>query len=134
MSISHARVKSDRFDAAMLARLLSAGMLKEVWVADEGTLALRRRVAHRAALVRARTRAKNEAHAVLARCLIGRPPVSDVFGRKGRSWLGEQALPEEEAETIEGCLRHVDFLSSEGGELDKRIAQQALRSGGSFGS
>ena len=27
-AISHARVKSDRFDAAMLARLLAAGMLK----------------------------------------------------------------------------------------------------------
>jgi transposase len=27
-AISHARVKSDRFDAAMLAKLLSAGMLK----------------------------------------------------------------------------------------------------------
>jgi transposase len=126
-AISHARVKSDRFDAAMLARLLAAGMLKEVWVADEGTLALRRRVARRAALVRARTRAKNEVHAVLARCLIGRPPVSDVFGRNGRSWLGQQILPEEEAETIEGCLRQVDFLSGEVGELDKRIAQQALR-------
>jgi transposase len=126
-AISHARVKSDRFDAAMLARLLAAGMLKEVWVADEGTLALRRRVARRAALVRARTRAKNEVHAVLARCLLGRPPVSDVFGRKGRVWLGEQLLPEEEAETIAGCLRQVDFLSGQVGELDKRIAQQALQ-------
>jgi hypothetical protein len=43
-AISHARVKSDRFDAAMLARLLSAGTLSEVWVPDEATLALRRRV------------------------------------------------------------------------------------------
>ena len=34
-AISHARVKSDRFDAAMLAKLLSAGMLKAVWVPDE---------------------------------------------------------------------------------------------------
>ena len=59
-AISHARVKSDRFDAAMLARLLSAGMLSEVWVPDEATLALRRRVARRSALVRARTRIKNE--------------------------------------------------------------------------
>ena len=36
-AISHARVKSDRFDAAMLAKLLSAGMLKAVWVPDEAT-------------------------------------------------------------------------------------------------
>jgi transposase len=126
-AISHARVKSDRFDAAMLARLLSAGMLKEVWVPDEATLALRRRVARRAALVRARTRIKNEVHAVLARCLLGRPPVSDLFGRKGRVWLLEQQLPEEETETVQGALRQIDFLGGEIAELDGRIAQQALQ-------
>ncbi len=126
-AISHARVKCDRFDAAMLARLLAAGMLSEVWVADDGTLALRRRVARRAALVRARTRAKNEVHAVLARCLIGRPPMSDVFGRAGRVWLSEQLMPLEESETVLGCLRQVDFLSSEIAGLDQRIAQQTLQ-------
>jgi transposase len=125
-AISHARVKSDRFDAATLAKLLSAGMLSEVWVPDEQTLALRRRVARRAGLVRARTRIKNEVHAVLARCLLGRAPVSDLFGRKGRAWLAEQPLPEEEAETVKGCLRQIDFLAGEVAELDQRIARQTL--------
>ena len=125
-AISHARVKSDRFDAAMLAKLLSAGMLKAVWVPDEATGALRRRVARRAGLVRARTRVKNEVHAVLARCLLGRPPVSDLFGKQGRVWLTEQQLPEEEAETVRSCLRHIDFLGAEIAQLDRRIAQQAL--------
>ena len=37
--------------------------------------------------------------------------MSDVFGRKGRVWLAEQQLPEEEAETIAGCLRQIDFLA-----------------------
>jgi transposase len=122
-AISHARVKSDRFDAAMLAKLLSAGMLKAVWVPDEATSSLRRRVARRAGLVRARTRVKNEVHAVLARCLLGRPPVSDLFGKKGRVWLTEQQLPEEEAETVKSCLRHIDFLGGEVTDLDRRIAQ-----------
>lgn len=125
-AISHARVKSDRFDAAMLAKLLAAGMLGEVWVPDEATSALRRRVARRAGLVRARTRVKNEIHAVLARCLLGRPPVSDLFGKKGREWLAEQELPEEEAQTVRSCLRHIDFLDGEIGELDRRIAEQTL--------
>jgi transposase len=125
-AISHARVKSDRFDAAMLAKLLAAGMLAEVWVPDRETAALRRRVARRAGLVRARTRVKNEVHAVLARCLIGRPPVSDLFGRKGRAWLAGLVLPEEEAQTVESCLRHIDFLDGEVAALDRRIAKQAL--------
>jgi transposase len=122
-AISHARVKSDRFDAAML---LAAGMLNAVWIPDQETSALRRRVARRAGLVRARTRVKNEVHAVLARCLIGRPPVSDLFGKQGRVWLAEQELPEEEAQTVTSCLRHIDFLDGEIAQLDQRIARQAL--------
>lgn len=125
-AISHARVKSDRFDAAMLAKLLAAGMLKEVWQPDDATSALRRRVARRAGLVRARTRVKNELHAVLARCLLGRPPVSDLFGKKGRAWLAELELPEEEAQTMESCLRHIDFIDGEVAALDAQIAKQAL--------
>ena len=119
-------MKSDRFDAAMLARLLSSGMLSEVWVPDEATLALRRRVARRAALIRARTRIKNQVHGVVMRCLLGRPPVSDLFGRKGRVWLAEQQLPEEETETVHGCLRQIDFLNGEIAQLDQKIAEQAL--------
>ena len=44
-AISHARVKSDRFDARTLAELLAAGMLEPVWVPDAVTSGLRRRVA-----------------------------------------------------------------------------------------
>lgn len=105
-AISHARVKSDRFDARTLARLLHAGMLNAVWVPDPVTQALRRRVARRAALVRQRTRAKNEVHAVLSRCLLGGSPASDLFGAGGRAWLAAQELPEPEAETVAG--RRVD--------------------------
>ncbi len=101
-AISHARVKSDRFDAAMLARLLSSGMLSEVWVPDEATLALRRRVARRSALVRARTRTQ-ERGACRRDALFARPSTVEpgpVSGREGRVWLAEQQLPEEEAETV----------------------------------
>jgi transposase len=104
----------------------AAGMLVEVWVPDEHTSALRRRVARRAGLVRARTRVKNEIHAVLARCLIGRPPVSDLFGKKGRAWLAGLVLPEEESQTVTSGLRHIDFLDGEVAALDQEIARQAL--------
>jgi transposase len=128
-AISHARVKSDRFDARTLAELLSAGMLEPVWVPDTVTSGLRRRVARRAALVRQRTRAKNEVHATLARCLLGRSPFTDLFGKKGRAWLDEQELGEEEAETVEGCLRQIDFLDGEIAQIDEKLAQWASSSG-----
>ncbi len=84
------RAKTDRLDARMLARLAAAGMLETVWTPDEQTRALRRICARRDSLVKARTRAKNETQAVLARNLCGRPPVTDLFGKGGRIWLAER--------------------------------------------
>jgi transposase len=126
IGISRARAKTDRLDARTLAKLLAAGELDAVWMPDEWTRAMRRRLSRRSQLVRSRTRAKNEIHAVLIRRLKGRPPVTDVFGVTGRAWLGELELPDDETETIAGCLRHVDFLDGEVGELDRVIAREAL--------
>jgi transposase len=127
-AIAHARVKSDRFDARTLAELLSAGMLESVWIASPEIQALRRRVARRASLVRQRTRAKNEVHATLARCLLGRAPVSDLFGAEGRAWLGTHQLGAEENETIAGCLRQIDFLDGEITAIDRQLAHWAVSS------
>ncbi len=124
-AISHAKVKSDRFDARTLARLLDAGMLDSVWVPSAEIGALRRRVARRGALVRQRVRAKNEIHATLARCLLGRSPASDLFGARGREWLDAQPLPEEEAETVSGCLRQIDFCDAEVEAIDARLCEWA---------
>ena len=126
--ISRARAKTDRLDARTLAKLLAAGELDAVWMPDEWTRAMRRRLARRSQLVRARTRAKNEIHAVLIRRLQGRPPVTDIFGVGGRAWLAELELPDDERDTITGCLRHIDFLNSEISELERAIAREALAS------
>ena len=60
---------------------------------------LRRRLARREQLVHARSRAKNEIHAVLQRRLQDKPPCSDLFGVKGRQWLAGLELPVEERES-----------------------------------
>jgi transposase len=125
--ISSARAKTDRLDATRLAKLLWAGELDAVWRPDERTRAMRRRLARRSQLVRARTRAKNEIHAVLMRCLRGKPPVSDLFGVKGRRWLEDQpALPVEEQETVAAALRQVEFLDAEIAAVERLIAADAL--------
>jgi transposase len=126
--IRQARAKTDRLDARTLARLLAAGELDPVWMPDERTRVMRRRLARREQLVRSRSRAKNEIHAVLMRRLKGRPPVSDLFGVKGRRWLRGLELPLEEAETIDSALRHVEFLDSEIAAVERLIAHDALQS------
>src|SRR5215216_5539823 len=81
--IRRAQAKTDRLDAR---KLLWAGELDGVWAPDERVRAMRRRLARRAQLVRARSRVKNEIHAVLMRGLKDRPPAADLFGVKGRGW------------------------------------------------
>ena len=125
-AISEAKAKTDRLDARTLARLLMSGLLDEVWTPDERTRMLRRLTNRRERIVRARSRAKNEAQAVLARNLCERPPVTDAFGKAGRCWLAELDLPVDERLTLDGCLRQVDFLDTEVAALDAEIAKQAL--------
>jgi transposase len=124
--IRQACAKTDRLDARALARLLWAGQLDGVWSPDERIRAMRRRLARRSQLVRARSRAKNEIHAVLMRCLKDRPPASDLFGVKGRRWLAEQQLCLTERETVDSAVRQVDFLDAEIAAVERLIAAEAL--------
>jgi hypothetical protein len=76
--------------------------------------------------VRARTRSKNEIHAVLQRCLKGKPPAADLFGANGRRWLSEQELPLAEQESVDVALRQVGFLDTEIAQVEQLIAADAL--------
>jgi transposase len=127
-AMTHAKVKNDRVDAQMLAKLLAAGMLPGTWVCDEQTRILRRRIARRSQLVRGRTRARNQIHAVVIRNLGGRAPASDTFGKKGRAWLATLQLPVDERAMVDSCMREADFLSGEIARIDGEIARYALGS------
>jgi transposase len=126
--IRQARAKTDRLDARTLARLLAAGSLDAVWMPDRSTQVMRRRLQRRSQLVRARSRAKNEIQAVLMRCLVGRAPFTDPFGKKGRRWLGKLELPCEEREPVDAGIRQIEFLDSEIEAVERLIATDALES------
>ena len=124
--ITQARAKTDRLDARALAMLLWRGEVEAVWVPDERCRILRRRLARREQLVHARSRSKNEIHAVLQRRLQSKPPCSDLFGVKGRTWLASLEVPLEERESVDAGIRHVEFLDAEVAAVERLIAQQAL--------
>jgi transposase len=65
-AIAHARLKSDKVDAVMLARLLKADFLPTVWIPGEKERYLRELSPHRLR-VRSRTGVINELHAVYAK-------------------------------------------------------------------
>ena len=75
-AISHAKVKSDQFDARTLAELLAADLLDRVWIPDEQTRVLRRLSKRRLAIVVAIGRRKAHVFATLQRNLYLEPKAS----------------------------------------------------------
>ncbi len=128
-AIAEARVKTDKVDAQVLCELLAADYLPSVWVADQATQALRRQVARRAQIVRQRTRLKNQVQSILHRNLLPRCPAADLFGVKGRVWLGRQPLPPDEELAVRALLRQLDFHAQELRIIDAELGRRALASG-----
>ena len=125
-AMTHAKVKNDRVDARMIAKLLAAGMLPGVWICDEATRVLRRQIARRTQLVRGRTRARNQIHAIAIGNLGGRGPARDILAKKGREWLTSLELPADERATVLSCMREADFLTRELAQVDREIARYAV--------
>jgi len=124
--IAHAKIKTDTIDAGVLAQLYASGFLPEVWVADEPTQALRRQVTRRNQIVRQRSRLKNIIQSILHAHLIPSCPHQDLCGSKGRAWLGEQVLPEDERLAVERHLREFDRLGDDLKVIERDLARSAL--------
>ncbi len=124
-AIAHARVKTDKVDAVILAKLHASGFLPEVWSADDETITLRRTVSERAALVRSVRRTKSRVHAVLHANLIPKY-AGHLFGKGGRRWLSEVPLPADEKELLARQLDELDWLNGRLEVLDRKLARTAL--------
>jgi transposase len=120
------RIKSDRKDAELLARLLLAGQLKTVTVPSTGVEAARH-------LCRAREQVRGD----LMRCrhrvsklllLHGRVyPESSTWTQRHRQWLSRQQFDEPAAELAYlDTLAAVDGLVARKTALDERLSRLAL--------
>ncbi len=128
--IAHAKIKTDMIDAGVLAQLYASGFLPEVWIPDEPTQALRRQVARRNQIVRQRSRLKNVIQSILHSHLIPSCPHADLCGAKGRSWLNEQIVPEDERLAINRHLREFDRLGEDLQVIERDLARSALEDDG----
>jgi transposase len=125
-AIAHARIKTDKIDAGVLASLHAAGFLPEVWLPEAETERLRRLVARRDQVVRHRTRVKNETHAILAAHLVPPCPHAELFNGPGRAWLARQVLPDDERAAITRHLRELDRLGEDLAALDRDIGKAVV--------
>jgi transposase len=111
-AIASAKLKNDRVDSETLAHLSRCDLLPAAWMADEATQQLRMLVRLRIAMGRQRARAKNQLQAVLHQEGF-KKPVTDVFGKRGRAWLGGLELSAAGRVVVDTWLREVDHLDVE---------------------
>lgn len=127
-AIAHAKIKTDKIDAAVLAKLHASGFLPEVWMPDEATETLRRLVAQRTQVVQQMTRIKNRLHSVLHANLI--PPFEgELFSLTGRAWLETVPLAADERIAVRRYLADLDQRATDLDALDQALAGRALQDG-----
>jgi transposase len=125
-AIAHAKIKTDKIDAGVLAKLHASGFLPEVWMPDEATETLRRLVAQRAQVVQQMTRIKNRLHSILHANLI--PPFQgELFSVAGRVWLETQPLAADERIAIRRYLADLDQRAADLDALDAALAERAMK-------
>jgi len=124
-AIAYARVKTDKIDAATLAKLHAAGFVPEVWVADEDTYSRRRQAAERAGVLAQLVRTKGRMKAILHANLIG-PYRGHLFGKAGQRWLDSLPLPDEERGMLRRLIAEMERVSAQLAEIDKTLAKQTL--------
>lgn len=124
-AIAWAKVKTDKIDAAVLARLHAAGFLPEVWMSTEEVELQRRCIAERTQLVSQMTRLKNRIQSVLHANLIPRVP-GHLYSKKGRARLDSLDLPPDHKRLVLRHMDELDRLASELAVLDKDLAARAL--------
>lgn len=122
-AIAHAKVKTDKVDAYVLAQLLRCDYLPRVWEPDETTRQVRSLTRRRASLVSDRTGIKNRVHAVLHQRLI-HPPVDKLFGKSGLEFLRTVELDELGRLAVDSELRLIEAIDAELDALDGVLARR----------
>jgi transposase len=118
--IAAAAVKTDPHDALRLAKLLAANLIPEVWVPPHHVRELRALIAHRRALVKQQTSAKNRLHSVLHRQHLV-PPSGDLFAAHHRDWWRTLALSSSERLRVLHDLATLDHVQQQLVELGAEL-------------
>jgi len=130
--IAEAKVKTDRIDSRMLAQLLRADLIPRAYVPGKVTQEQRRQLRQRMFLVRLRTMLKNRIHILLDR----HPELSeqaqrfsDLFGKGGRQWLAQVAVPGVDAQLLAEDLELLEIIEARIKASDGWVSQLSRRDG-----
>lgn len=123
-AIASARIKTDELDAKTLAHLLRSNLVPMAYIPTIEEQEDRDLSRARCQFVKQQTWIKNQVHSLLTKeNLI--PPVTDLFGVKGRLWLEKQDLPENKGVVLSQMLALLENVKSRISVLDKQIEKRS---------
>ena len=125
-AIVTSRAKTDKLDAAMLARLLRVGEIPMAYIPPKRYQELRELTRARARLSQAATAAKCQLHALLCRANV-HAPFRVPFGKRGRRWLASLDLGVAGNLTRDELLLRLEHYEREAGKLDAGLAELATQ-------
>jgi transposase len=122
--IARSKKKTDKKDAAMLARFLKLGWLPEVPQPSEQVEQLRHLLQARESLVRMQTQLKNMGHAALVRSgyAYGRAAFKSIRARKELAEL--EQLTDVDRQIVEMVLRQIGELEAEIERVEEEIVRR----------
>ena len=123
--ISSSAAKTDKQDALVLAKLLAANLLPEVWVPPQHVRELRQLTQHRSHLMSQRSTVKNKLHAILHQHNL-KSPRGDPFAQMNHDWWQDLPLNPTEALQIRHYWVSLDHFSQLLTETEARIAQLSI--------
>jgi len=124
-AIVTARAKTDKLDAALLARLLRGDLIPRAYVPPAPYARLRDLTRGRAQLSRHVVEAKNELHALLARANLGSPFVNP-FCKQGFRWIADLDLGSASNLARDELLERIQHFDQSIARFDKELRAAEL--------
>jgi transposase len=118
--IAESTIKTDKVDAKILAHLNRCNFLPEAYIASPQRRSERELLRYHISLVKIQTSLKNRIHGILSKHNI-QQDFTDVFGRSGREFLKDLALPTIFRLELDGYLDVLDKVSVVLSQAKKQI-------------
>jgi transposase len=122
--IAQARVKTDIRDTLILARLLAANMIPEVWVPPVHVRNLRYLLSQRRHLVGMHTATINRMHSVAHRHHLSHAR-GKRFNKKNTKWQGDEELSDTEEFQLELDMSTKEHLAEQRDKITKKLARMS---------
>jgi transposase len=122
--IAQARVKTDIRDTLILARLLAANLIPEVWVPPVHVRQLRQLLSQRRQFVETYTQIVNRMHSVAHRHHL-RHPAGKRFNEKNTAWQKDQRLSQVEQFQLSLEMENRVYIEKQINKIGKEVAKMS---------